>query len=87
MAEFLGLAATLLLVTVALGLIRVLKGPAAGDRLLAVQLLGTAGVGFLLLLAPLLGQPALVDVALVLALLAVVAVAAFTRGGPEADHD
>ena len=43
-----------------------------------MQLLGTAGVGILLLLSPLLDQPALVDVALILALLAAVGAAAFT---------
>ena len=72
-------AAAVLLMTLAMGMVRVLKGPTAGDRMLAAQLLGTAGVGVLLLLAVALGLPALVDVALVLALLAVVAVVAFTR--------
>lgn len=77
-------AAALLLVALGLGLLRVLLGPTTGDRMLAAQLVGTAGVGFLLLLAPVLEQPALVDVALVLALLAAVAVAAFTgREGSE----
>jgi multicomponent Na+:H+ antiporter subunit F len=73
-----GLALTLSLL---LGLVRVLRGPSLADRLLAAQLLGTTGVGLLLLLAPVLGIPALVDVALVLALLAVVAVAALTGPG------
>jgi multicomponent Na+:H+ antiporter subunit F len=81
-----GLALTLSLL---LGLVRVLRGPSLADRLLAAQLLGTTGVGLLLLLAPVLGIPALVDVALVLALLAVVAVAALTGPGESSggDHD
>jgi multicomponent Na+:H+ antiporter subunit F len=80
------LSATLtLMLTLALGLVRIVVGPTAADRMMAAQLLGTAGVGILLLLAPLLAMPALVDVGLVLALLAAVAAAAFT--GREAARD
>jgi multicomponent Na+:H+ antiporter subunit F len=68
-----------LLLTMAAGLVRVLIGPTAADRMMAAQLLGTSGIGVLLLLAPALGVPALVDVALIFALLAAVSVAAFTR--------
>ena len=53
--------------------------------MLTAQLLGTNGVGLLLLLAPLLDLPALIDVGLVLALLATVALAAFTRRDPGDD--
>ena len=55
-----------------------MRGPEAGDRMMAAQLIGTTGVGILLLLSLLLDQPALADVALILALLAAVAVAAFS---------
>jgi multicomponent Na+:H+ antiporter subunit F len=68
-----------LLLTMAAGLVRVLIGPTAADRMMAAQLLGTSGIGVLLLLAPALGVPALLDVALIFALLAAVSVAAFTR--------
>jgi multicomponent Na+:H+ antiporter subunit F len=78
MTGFLAWAALALMLSLLLGLIRVLRGPSAADRLMAAQLLGTTGVGLLLLLAPVLGSAALIDVALVLALLAVVAVAALT---------
>jgi multicomponent Na+:H+ antiporter subunit F len=78
MKGFLAWAALALMLSLLLGLIRVLRGPSAADRLMAAQLLGTTGVGLLLLLAPVLGSAALIDVALVLALLAVVAVAALT---------
>ncbi len=67
-----------LILSLLLGLIRVLRGPEAGDRMMAAQLIGTTGVGILLLLSLLLDQPALADVALILALLAAVAVAAFS---------
>lgn len=68
-----------LLVTVGLGLARALRGPALEDRLAAVLLLGSGGVGGLFLLALLLAAPSLFDVAFVLALLAAVAAAAMTR--------
>jgi len=76
---FLALAALLLLVTLSVGLVRVLAGPTPSDRLMAAQLMGTTGIATLLILAPVIRVPALVDVALVFALLAAVAVAAFTR--------
>ena len=86
MTELLLFSATGLMLSLFLGLLRVLLGPSAGDRMLATQLIGTAGVGILLPLSLLLDQPALIDVALLLALLAAVAAAAFT-GQQEAHHD
>ncbi len=86
MTELLLLSATGLMLSLFLGLLRVLLGPSAGDRMLATQLIGTVGVGMLLVLSVLLDEPALIDVALLLALLAAVAAAAFT-GQQEARHD
>ena len=86
MSELYSLAVLGLMLSLFLGLLRVLRGPGAADRMLAVQLIGTAGVGMLLLLGPLLGQRALIDVALILALLAAVAVTAFT-GEPRESQD
>ena len=71
--------ACLLLLTLGMGLARAMIGPSLQDRMLSVQLLGTGGVAVLLLMSTLLAAPALIDVALVLALLAVVAAAALTR--------
>jgi len=71
--------ALVLLLALTMGLARALYGPSLQDRLLSVQLLSTGGVAMLLLLAPLVAVPALIDVALVLALLAAVAAAALTR--------
>jgi multicomponent Na+:H+ antiporter subunit F len=79
MTSFLLSGAALLLATMGIGLVRALRGPSAADRLLAVQLIGTASIGVLLLLATALERPALADVALVFSLLAAVAVAALTR--------
>lgn len=71
--------ALVLLTTMAAGLMRVIIGPTPADRMMAAQLLGTSSIGMLLLLAPALAVPALVDVALIFALLAAVSVVAFTR--------
>lgn len=76
----------LLLVTMTAGLIRVVIGPTPADRMMAAQLLGTSGIGALLLLAPALNVPALVDVALIFALLAAVSVVAFTRRRVDPDQ-
>ncbi len=74
-------AALVLLATVTLGLVRVVRGPTHSDRMMAAQLMGTTGIGILLVLAPVVQIPALVDAALVFGLLAAVTVAAFTRRG------
>ncbi len=73
------LCAVYLLATVAAGLVRVFRGPETADRMLAVQLFSTTGVAVLLLLAQGWRTPVLLDVALVFALLAPVAVVALVR--------
>ncbi len=73
--------AAFLLLTLAAGLVRVVRGPTRADSMLAAQLVGTTGVGILLLLADATGAPVLRDVALVLALLAALAAVAFVRRG------
>lgn len=77
-ALLLALAAFLLL-TLAAGLVRVVRGPTRADSMLAAQLFGTTGVAILLVLAEALAAAALRDAALVLALLAVLATVAFVR--------
>ena len=59
MPELLFVCVAGLMLSLLLGLIRVLRGPEAGDRMMAAQLIGTTGVGILLLLSLLLNQPAL----------------------------
>lgn len=76
--------AIVILATVSAGLVRVLRGPTAFDRMLAAQLLGTGGVAVVLLLAYALELRHLLDVALVLVLLAAVASVAFVRLGRDA---
>lgn len=79
MTDFLLLAALFVLVTVALGMVRILKGPGDADRMMSAQLLGTGGIAVLLLLAASTGMAGLVDAALVLALLAAFASIAFVK--------
>lgn len=74
-------AAALLLLLLAASLLRVLRGPTPGDRMLAAQLIGTTGVGILLLLGEALAAPAARDVALIFALLAAMAGLALVRRG------
>jgi multicomponent Na+:H+ antiporter subunit F len=79
MAEFLLGAAAFILGMVALGLARILRGPADADRMMAAQLLGTGGIAVVLLLGEATGESATVDVALTLALLAAFASFAFVK--------
>ena len=86
---YLALALFLLLNLIA-GMYRVLRGPTVADRMLAAQLFGTTSVAILLLLAQAANQPALLDVALVFALLAAVTAVAFVQRawpGSETNHD
>jgi multicomponent Na+:H+ antiporter subunit F len=87
MAEFLFGAAAFILAMVALGLARILRGPANADRLMAAQLLGTGGIAVLLLLGAATGADGTVDVALTLALLAAFASFAFVKAQPAADDE
>lgn len=79
--EFLLGAAAFVLLTVTVGLLRLLRGPADADRIMAAQLLGTGAVTVLLLVATALHAAAVIDVALVLALLTAFLAAAFAADG------
>ena len=85
MAEFLIGAACFILVVVAVGLVRVLRGPGNADRLMAVQLLGTGGIALVALVGVATDQPAMIDVALTLALLAAFAGLAFVSATRPSD--
>ena len=69
----------LVLLTLVIGLWRVLRGPGQVDRLLVVQLFGTSGTALLLVLADWQELAALRDAALVLALLAAMASASLVQ--------
>ena len=87
MSAFYTLAALFLMLNIALGLVRIWRGPTAADRLLAVQLFGTTGSAVLIVLSLDSGQEALQDVALVFALLAGVLGVASTRYGQSESID
>lgn len=79
MNELLLAASGLILLAVALGLARVLRGPSEVERLMALQLLGTGGIAALLVVAYATNVPGVDDVALGLALLAAFAAIAFVN--------
>ena len=81
MTEFLTAALGVILAMLALGLVRILRGPGETDRMMAAQLIGTGGIAALLLLGAVTGVPAAVDVALTVALLATFASIAFVKKG------
>ena len=56
MPEFLLGASGFVIAMVALGLVRVARGPGDAERMMAAQLLGSGGIGALLLLAAALGD-------------------------------
>ncbi len=71
--------ALILLPAIAVGMIRILRGPTAADRMMTAQLFGTCGVAILLLLSAGMSNPVLIDIALVFALLAALATLTFIR--------
>lgn len=79
MTDFLFGASAFVLAMVALGLIRILRGPGDADRMMAAQLLGTGGIAALLLLGVATREAAIADVALTVAVLAAFASIAFVR--------
>ncbi|MBD3584936.1 hypothetical protein HHX48_04190 [Salinimonas sp. HHU 13199] len=83
-------AAALLLCLIA-GLARVIKGPENTDRMLCVQLFSTTGVGFLLILFVIKKDSAILDTALVMALLGSLVFITYgvfkQPGGQANDHD
>ena len=81
MAGFLLTSSGFVLGMVALGLVRILRGPANSDRMMAAQLLGSGSIAALLLWSVATRMTAAVDVALTLALLAAFASVAFVLAG------
>jgi multicomponent Na+:H+ antiporter subunit F len=79
--DFLLVSAVLVLVTVALGLVSILRGPGNAKRMMAAQLLGSGGVAALLLFGTASGTDGAVDVALTLAVLSAFASIAFVKKG------
>lgn len=79
MADFLQSAGAFVVLMVAVGLVRVARGPGRADRMMAAQLLGSGATGALLLFGAASGESAVYDVALTLALLSAFASIAFVK--------
>jgi multicomponent Na+:H+ antiporter subunit F len=93
MADFFYAAALIVLLNIAASLVRIFNGPSRADRMMGAQLIGTGGVAMLVLLSLVHGQPGVLDVALLLALLAAFAAVGFVKslsrdgaGDPEAER-
>ncbi len=83
-----GILAVFLLLNILAGLVRVVRGPAPVDRMLAAQLLTTMGIAATLVFGMATGADGLLDVALVLAVLAALVAVTFARrfhGRPDDD--
>lgn len=87
MAEFLLAASIFILATVAVGLIRVLRGPGNAERMMAAQLIGSGGIASLLTAGTATGVSTATDLALTLALLATFASIAFVKKGTPQSPD
>ena len=72
-------ALTLLAVAAALTFIRLAKGPTLPDRVIAIDLIGVLLVGLLVVMAGEMAQQALLDVAMVVALISFVGTVAYAR--------
>lgn len=71
--------ALFLLANLLIALVAAVRGPTPADRMLVALLFGTGGTGILALLALSSGVTAMVDVAVVLALLAAIGGIAFSQ--------
>lgn len=65
-------------ISVILIFIRFIKGPDMVDRVIALDLIVTTGIGFISAYSILYNQPAFLDVAMILALIAFLGTVAFT---------
>lgn len=77
MSIFYNIIVLFLLLSLTIGMFRILRGPTSADRMLAAQMFGTTAVALLIILAQDTGILAILDTALVFALLAAVTVVAF----------
>ncbi|MCX8085468.1 MAG: monovalent cation/H+ antiporter complex subunit F [Rhodocyclaceae bacterium] len=81
------LVALFLLANLVVALIAAARGPTSADRMLMALLFGTTGTGILVLLSATGMGTALVDVALVLALLAAISGIAFAKRAWQAEEN
>ncbi|GEM_PF-247177 len=77
MTELYPAVAVLLLINIVVGMVRILRGPTAADRMLAAEMFATSAVVIVLLMAFGTDNLTLIDVALIFALLAALASVTF----------
>ncbi len=82
MASYLLLVAGFVVASMIAGFARILWGPSATDRMMAIQLAGTGGIAILLLGAVATETASAVDAAMLLALLAAFVSVVFVRDLP-----
>lgn len=70
-------AMTLLSLAVILAFIRLVRGPSVADRIVALDLMLTTGIGLIAAYAVLTNQPAVLDAAVILALISFLGTVAF----------
>jgi multicomponent Na+:H+ antiporter subunit F len=87
MTTFLLAASAFVLLMTALGLKPLLRAKGEADRIMAVQLLGSGGIGALLLFAEGAERYAAIDVALTLALLAAFVSVALAKAARRTDRE
>jgi len=68
-----------LLICCALCLHRIARGPSAPDRMVAIDILGTVAVGFIVILMAVTGKAYLLDVALVWAMISFIGTLALAK--------
>lgn len=76
---WMGVGLSLLTGTVLLSLVRLVRGPSLSDRVVALDLLISVGIGITAVYAVATNQPVFIDVATVLALISFLGTIAFAR--------
>ena len=74
-----GIGLTLLTITILLSFTRLLRGPTLPDRVVALDMLTSVGIGVTAVYAVLTDQPVFLDVATILALISFLGTIAFAR--------
>jgi multicomponent Na+:H+ antiporter subunit F len=74
-----GIALTMLAAAALLTFVRLLRGPSLPDRVVAIDLIGVLCVGIIVVSAAVSGVAALLDVAIVIALISFVGTVAYAR--------
>jgi multicomponent Na+:H+ antiporter subunit F len=75
----LGIVLTMLAAAALIAFVRLLRGPSLPDRVVAIDLIGVLSVGLIVVISAATGVAALLDVAIVIALVSFVGTVAYAR--------